>query len=155
MTTAQPDSTSEFFTDDTMSYNHATIAYRLTKQLSRYDTQFDILPELEFDLPYGRPKPDLAVCTPGKIDWFKDTIRPTTPPLIAIEILSPRQALSDLTDKTVDIYFPSGVATVWVIIPQLRQLTVLTLTQQQPFITGIVQDQHTGIKLDLDALFAY
>lgn len=154
MEASQVELVEEFFTEDIMSYNHATLTYRLTKQLSRYDDQFAILPELEFELSHGRAKPDVAVCMPGRINWLKDTIRPTTPPLIAIEILSPRQALSDLTDKSVDIYFPSGVPTVWVIIPQLRQLTVFSPTAQTPYTTGIVFDPDTSVEIDIDALFA-
>jgi Uma2 family endonuclease len=79
----------EFQTEDVISYNHAKLTYRLAKSLSRYDEQFDILPELEFELSHGRAKPDMAICQPGKIDWLRDIIRPVTPPLLAIEILSP------------------------------------------------------------------
>ena len=96
----------EFQTEDIMSYNHAKITYRLTKILSQYDEQYDILPELEFELSFGRAKPDVDICKPNKINWLRDIIRPTHPPLIAIEILSPRQALTDLTDKWLDVYFP-------------------------------------------------
>lgn len=153
METPQYDLFEEFQTEDVMSYNHAKLTYRLTKSLGQYDEQFDILPELEFDLSHGRAKPDVAICQPGKANWLKDVIRPTNPPLIAIEILSPRQALSDLTDKALDIYFPSGVTTVWVIIPQFKQITVLTPAQQDVFTDGIVRDAPTGIQLDLSLLF--
>ncbi len=148
------DTIEEFHTEDIMSYNHAKLTYRLTKNLSRYDEQYDILPELEFELVHGRAKPDVAVCQPGKINWLRDVIRPTTPPLLAIEILSPRQALSDLTDKALDIYFPSGVPVVWVIIPHFKQVNVLTPVQQETFTTGLLHDTGTGIELDLSYLFA-
>ncbi len=141
-------------TEDIMSYNHAKITYRLAKSLSRYDEQYDILPELEFDLSHGRAKPDVAICLPGKINWLKDIIRLTVAPLIAIEILSPRQALSDLTDKALDIYFPSGVPVVWVVIPLLKQITVLMPGFQENISSGIVQDKHTGVALTLAELFA-
>ncbi|WP_421827421.1 Uma2 family endonuclease [Larkinella sp.] len=153
METPQYDVFEEFQTEDVMSYNHAKLTYRLTKSLGQYDELFDILPELEFDLSHGRAKPDVAICIPGKANWLKDIIRPTTPPLIAIEILSPRQALSDLTDKALDVYFPSGVTTVWVIIPQFKQVTVLSPTQQEVFTDGILSDEQTGIELSLTSLF--
>ncbi|MGA0560323.1 Uma2 family endonuclease [Larkinella sp. VNQ87] len=153
METTQQDVFDEFQTEDVMSYNHAKLTYRLAKSLSQYDEQFDILPELEFDLSHGRAKPDVAVCLPGKANWLKDVIRLTTPPLIAIEILSPRQALSDLTDNALDVYFPSGVPTVWVIIPQFRQVTVLTPGHQEVYTDGVVDDVKTGIQLHLSALF--
>lgn len=148
----------EFQTEDIIgppmrSYNHAKITYRLTKMLSRYDEQYDILPELEFELSHGRAKPDVAICKIGKIDWLRDIIRPTHPPLLAIEILSPRQALSDLTDKVLDVYFPSGTSVVWIIIPHFKQVTVMIPDEQKIVISGLLTDENTGIELSLDRLF--
>ncbi len=40
-------------TEDIASYNHAKLTYRLGKSFSRYDTQYDILPELGFELLPG------------------------------------------------------------------------------------------------------
>jgi Uma2 family endonuclease len=144
----------EFETEDIMSYNHSKITYRLAKTLGRYDEQYDILPELEFELPLGRVKPDIAICKQGKADWLRDIIRPTTPPLLAIEILSPRQALSDLTDKALDIYFPSGTNVVWIIIPHFKQVTMMTPTRQSIATSGKLLDENTGIEIDLDSIFA-
>ncbi|GAB3916275.1 Uma2 family endonuclease [Larkinella terrae] len=153
METPQFDVFEEFQTEDVMSYNHAKLIYRLTKSLGKYDEQYDILPELEFELSHGRAKPDVAICQLGKANWLRDVIRLTTPPLIAIEILSPRQALTDLTDKALDIYFPSGVRTVWVVIPQFRQVTVLTPGQQEVFTDGTLHDVQTDIQLGLSDIF--
>ncbi|CAA9290587.1 MAG: hypothetical protein AVDCRST_MAG56-4538 [uncultured Cytophagales bacterium] len=136
------------------SYNHAKLVYRLGKSFSRYDTQYDILPELKFELSYGRAKPDIAICEPAEADWLRDVIRPTTPPLMAVQILSPRQALSDLTDKVLDVYFPSGTLVVWLVIPHFRQVTVMTPQGQTTLTTGIVRDDRTGIELDLAHIFA-
>lgn len=144
----------EFQTEDVMSYNHAKLTYRLSKSFGRYDEKFDILPELEFELSHGRAKPDVAVCHPGKIDWLRDIIRPTTPPLLAVEILSPRQALSDLTDKALDTYFPSGTPVVWVVIPHFRQVTIMTPDGETTVTSGKIQDENTGIELDLSDIFA-
>lgn len=62
------DTSEEFYTEDIISLNHAKITYRLTKSFSQYDEQYDILPELEFELMYGRVKPDVAVCIPSSIN---------------------------------------------------------------------------------------
>lgn len=154
METASFDLIEEFQTEDIMSYNHAKIIYRLTKTLSRYDEQYDILPELEFELSHGRAKPDVAVCKMGKIDWLRDIIRPTHPPLLAIEILSPRQALSDLTDKALDVYFPSGTPVVWIIIPHFKQVTVMTSGNQNTITSGMLLDKNTGVEVPLDSIFS-
>ena len=140
-------------TEDVMSYNHAKITYRLAKSLGRYDERYDILPELEFELPYGRAKPDISICLLGKADWLRDVIRPTQPPLLAIEILSPRQALSDLTDKALDVYFPSGTPAVWIIIPHFKQINVMIPDGEKTFTSGLVTDESTGIELSLEELF--
>ena len=158
METPSVDLIDEFHTEDiigppTRSYNHAKLTYRLSKSFSRYDEQYDILPELEFELSYGRAKPDVAVCQLGKTNWLRDIIRPTTPPLLAVEILSPRQALSDLTDKALDIYFPSGTPVVWVVIPHFRQVTIMTPDGQTTVTSGTLQDEHTGIELNLVDIF--
>jgi Uma2 family endonuclease len=144
----------EFQTEDIMSYNHSRLTYRLSVQLSVFDKKYDILPELEFELLNGRAKPDVAICKLGKVDWLRDVIRPTEPPLLAIEILSPRQALSDLTDKALDIYFPSGTPTVWIIIPHFKQITILTSMGQKTITAGKVIDENTGVELLLEELFA-
>lgn len=143
----------EFQTEDIMSYNHAKITYRLAKTLSRYDDKYDILPELEFELSHGRAKPDVAICKMGKTNWLKDIIRPSDAPLLAIEILSPRQALSDLTDKALDIYFPSGTPVVWVIIPHFKQITIMTSASQDTITSGVLLDKNTGIEVSLDSIF--
>lgn len=153
METASLELIEEFHSEDIMSYNHAKLTYRLSKSFSRYDDQYDILPELEFELLHGRAKPDVAVCQLGKANWLRDIIRPTTPPLLAVEILSPRQALSDLTDKALDIYFPSGTSVVWVVIPHFRQVTIMTPDGQTTITSGVVRDDHTGIELDLSSVF--
>ena len=153
METAPIDSIEEFQTEDIMSYNHSRLTYHLSVQLSKYDKQFDILPELEFELSHGRAKPDIAICKASKVDWLRDIIRPTQPPLIAIEILSPRQALSDLTDKALDIYFPSGTIVVWIIIPHFNQVTIMTPNNRKTITSGSVTDENTGIELSLIGIF--
>jgi len=149
----QPQVFEDFQTEDIPSYNHAKLTYRLTKSFSRYDTQYDILPELEFELSHGRAKPDVAICRPAKADWLRDVIRPATAPLLAVEILSPRQALSDLTDKALDVYFPSGTPAVWIVIPHFKQVTVMTPEAQTTLTSGVVRDERTGIELDLAHIF--
>ena len=140
--------------EDNASYNHARLVYRLSKCFSRYDTKYDILPGLEFELSHGRAKPDIAICEPAEAEWLRDVIWPTTPPLLAVEILSPRQALSDLTDKGLDVYFPLGTPVVWIVIPHFRQVTVMTPQGQTSLTSGVVRDDRTGIELDLAHVFA-
>ena len=72
-----------------MSLNHSRLTSRLVALLLPYEDQYDILPELEFELAAGRLKPDVAVLPQLHYNWEKDIIRYPHPPITAIEILSP------------------------------------------------------------------
>lgn len=137
------------------SWNHATVAYQTTKALSRYDDEYSICPELELELTTGRAKPDISVYHRRPANRNRDIIRMAEPPLIAIEILSPKQALSDITDKTFDVLLPAGVQAVWLLIPALRAITVYTANQPEYTITtGPVRDVATGIEVSVDEVYA-
>ena len=137
------------------SKNHNRIQHRLNVELAkRYDQQYDFLPEQDLELATGRAVPDLAIYPNLTYDWMNDTIRMTDPPLTTIEILSPEQALTDLTDKIQAVYFPAGVKSCWVVIPPLQ--TVYILAPNQPiatFTVGIITDPATGISLNIEDIF--
>ena len=81
----------EFQTEDIMSVNHSRTIQRVSYYLERYDDIYDILPELEMKLN-GKPvKPDVCVYPNLPEDWDTDIISITEPPIIAIEVLSPKQ----------------------------------------------------------------
>ncbi len=144
----------DFQTEDIMSLNHSLVSYNLTKSLSKYDKEYRILPELELELQSGRAKPDICIYNKMKVNWLNDVIRLTTPPLVAIEILSPRQALSDLTDKTIAIYFPAGVQSVWIVIPTLQFVQILTNTNETAtFSEGTIKDPIFGFEVEFSDLF--
>ena len=83
-----------------------------------------------------------------------DIIRLSAPPLIAIEILSPRQALSDLVDKATKIYLPNGTNSVWIIIPTFNIVQVLTADHSsQAYVEGTITDVKTGINISLEDIF--
>jgi Uma2 family endonuclease len=143
----------EYQTEDVMSVNHSYLTFHLSLLLANYRNQYSIMPELEFDLTAGRAKPDISICKPLKIDWKHDVVRLSETPISVIEILSPRQAFTDLTDKVYDIYFPSGVKTCWIIIPTIRTITLFTVDDEKTITEGIIKDPVTGIELDLAEIF--
>jgi len=75
--------------------------------------------------------------------------------LIAIEILSPRQALSHLTDKAFKQYFPAGVKVVWMIIPVFRLIQIVLPNGDSKSLASheIIKDPVTGIEIDLKTIF--
>ena len=144
----------EFHTEDIMSLNHSRTIQRISTYLERYDDEYDILPELEMKLN-GKPvKPDVSVYPNLSEDWDTDVIFMTDPPIIAIEVLSPKQPMTDITDKINNIYFPAGVKSVWVVIPLLQTVTIVVPNMPKTtFSDGIIKDTFTGIELPLNVIF--
>ncbi|MBC7572310.1 MAG: Uma2 family endonuclease [Spirosoma sp.] len=136
------------------SLNHSKLIHRISVALDPYEEDYDILPELELELTTGKCKPDVAIYKNLPIDWLNDVIYYNQPPITAIEILSPKQALTDLTDKAYKQYFPAGIQSVWLILPTTRIVQLLLPDGSiQTWSTGIMQDPVTGMELDLGYLF--
>lgn len=150
------DETAELEIEKNMaSKNHARIQSRLAKMLNvQYDENFDIYTEFEIELLEKRVIPDLSIYPIEPSDWKNDVIRGDTAPLLAIEILSPRQAFNDITDKIHTIYFPSGMASVWVVLPPVESIMVFKPNQKtQTFNEGLLKDAASGFEVDLDKVF--
>ena len=144
----------EFQTEDIMSVNHSRTIQRVSYYLERYDDIYDILPELEMKLN-GKPvKPDVCVYPNLPEDWDTDIISITEPPIIAIEVLSPKQAMTDITDKINNIYFPAGVKSVWIIVPLLQTVTIRTPDGKKlTFSEGIIKDPVINIEIPFEQIF--
>jgi Uma2 family endonuclease len=149
----------EFQTEDIMrqpllSVNHSRTIQRISTYLERYDDLYDILPELEMKLN-GKPvKPDVSVYPNLPEDWDTDVIFITEPPIIAVEVLSPKQAMTDITDKINNIYFPAGVQSVWIVVPLLQTITIRTPDgKKSTFSEGIIKDPVTNIEMPFEQIF--
>ena len=99
----------EVVLEEAKSLNHSRLIHRISVALLPYEDRYDILPELEFELAAGRLKPDVAIVPRQQYDFEVDVIRCLTPPVTAIEVLSPTQAFDFLVGKIRQSYFPSGV----------------------------------------------
>lgn len=142
-----------FQSEDILSVNHSKLIGRVCVALDRYEAEYDVLPELELELSTGKCKPDVAIYSKIGNDWFNDIIFYTQPPLIAVEVLSPKQGLSDLTDKAFKIYFPAGVKAVWFIVPMLHLVQVLLPDGTQlTYPNGVLHDPVLNLSLDVDWL---
>ena len=137
------------------SKNHARIQSRLAKILSvQYDEKFDIYTEFEVELLEKRVIPDVSIYPIEPSNWKNDVVRGDTAPLLAIEILSPKQAFNDITDKIHTIYFPAGMASVWVVLPPVESIMVFKPNQKtKTFNEGILKDAASGFEVDIDKVF--
>lgn len=144
----------EYQTEDIMSVNHSRTIQRISTYLERYDDRYDIFPELEMKLD-GKPvKPDVSIYPNLPEDWDTDILFITQPPITAIEVLSPKQAMSDITNKTNDVYFPAGVQSVWIVVPLLQTITIRTPNGEKlTFSEGLVIDPVTKLEIPLDHIF--
>ena len=140
--------------EETMSLNHSRLTYRLSILLSAYEDQYDIMPELELELPSGRAKPDLAIFRNLVFNWEEDVIRYPAPPITAIEILSPTQAFDELTGKIRKIYFPGGVQSAWLVVPTIKAVHLFAPHEPvKVYLGGTFQDPATGVELNLADIF--
>jgi Uma2 family endonuclease len=135
------------------SLNHARVQGRLVAALMRHDQDYDILPELSLELD-GRPfTPDVSVFPNLPVDWLHDQIRKTEPPLLVVEILSPRQIMEDLIEKA-EAYFAAGVKSCWIVLPALKTVVVIQPGDHlKVYTSGEISDPATGIEVGLEELF--
>lgn len=143
----------EVLLEEVMSLNHSRLISRLTVLLSAYE-QYDILPELEFELAAGRLKPDVAIVPRQQYNYQRDVLRVPVPPITAIEIISPTQSFDSLIEKIQEQYLPSGVRSAWLVLPRVGNI-YLFLPDQPPqvFTTGTLHDPAAQVEVALADIF--
>ena len=135
------------------SFEHGMTQRQLILSLDRYHDVWAI-PELSLDLQGFKRVPDVAVFLRQTLRGRKKGLPVTVPPILAIEILSPKQALVDLFEKA-DEYLEHGVEAVWIVIPEIQSITICTKNEKQKtYTTGDVQHQSAGITINIEQLFA-
>lgn len=145
----------EVVLEEAMSLNHSRLIGRITSLLSAsYGEQYDILPELEFELSAGRLKPDVAILPRLNYDWEADIIRYPNPPITAIEIISPTQSIDGLIAKIRQFYFPSGVQSAWLVVAAARSIFLYLPGQPAVVISaGTLHDPASQVELEIDSIF--
>ena len=137
------------------SINHSQIQTNIVLALAKYRKEFSFFTELDLELTSGRAVPDVCIYPKMTINWRKDIIRFTEVPIIAFEILSPRQALDDITTKIDTIYFSADVKAAWIVFPSLQTVHVLTPNgKTKAYTEGVIRDATTGIELSIEDIFA-
>ncbi|MFN8358198.1 MAG: Uma2 family endonuclease [Spirosomataceae bacterium] len=147
------DSIEEYKSEDIKSLNHSRLINRICIALDKYDNQYDVLPELELELEGKKVKPDLSIYANLQFDWLNDIIFFDKAPLTVIEILSPKQAFTDLTDKVYKIYLPQGVQSVWIVLPPIKHIYIFTKDEQLTFTQGVLKDPTNHIETPLEEVF--
>lgn len=144
----------EVVLEEAMSLNHSRLIHRISVALLPYEEQYDILPELEFDLSTGRLQPDVALLPRLTYDWRADIIRYPEPPTTAIEILSPTQSFDYLVNKIYNQYFPAGVKSAWLVVPSVRNIYLFVPGQPDVVVSaGSLRDPASGVEVELATIF--
>jgi len=138
------------------SVNHAFVQKRLVVKLDiNYNDKYEVLPEINIDVIDKGRVPDIAICDLSVV--FKageDTVKLESIPLGVIEILSPKQILSDLVHKSFE-YFKVGVKSYWLVLPDLRSIYVFDGPNNHQVFTwkDQLKDEVLNIELDLGEIF--
>ena len=137
------------------SKNHSIVQGEMYYQLrNQYGAEFDIFPELSLDLVSGKATPDICIYKKTPRNWKKDVVKTKEVPLLAVEILSPKQNFNDIVDKIEDIYFPAGMKSAWVVLPQIESFMLFKPNEKtKTFNEGIFKDAASGFDIDLDKIF--
>jgi len=138
------------------SLNHSHVARNLTVVLDQFKDRFLVLPQLSVNLNGWSTVPDLALYKAGTLapKWMSDEESVSEPPLLVIEILSPKQNLQPLVDKVRD-YLSHGVKSCWVVIPTTKTISIFPASGgSRTFVEGIVRDDSLDLEIPLSQMFA-
>ena len=132
------------------SLNHSYICIEIIKQLLE-NKGIQPLPELTLDIDNGLT-PDISIFPKKTVkpNFLRDIVRCQEMPIVAIEVISPRQSIQDILEKSAGLV-KSGVRAVWAIEPYGKTIFVTTENSEQIFHEEIVETE--GIKVDFTKVF--
>jgi Uma2 family endonuclease len=149
------------------SYNHSLAQAQLTG-LFFNDKRFSVFIELSLDVSqtdlsqFGMKakeelKPDICLYPKTEKTGFikRDIIKMSEMPLLAIEIISPKQGIDDILTKF-DAYFALGIKSCWLVIPPMEVVDIYSqLNQHRTFDMNDthVIDELADINLPMKSLF--
>ncbi len=118
-----------------------------------YSDHYMVIGELSLETTPGST-PDICVYPKKKLNVKNTLARETEPPLTTIEILSPSQSFNELMHKAWDLYFPMGVKSAWIVVPELKAVHIIMPDENNLyFASGMLTDPATGIELPVERIF--
>ena len=138
------------------SRNHARTAHRLSVLLDRFSDRFAVYQQLSVNLDGWQTVPDVCLYPKGALseDWLTDDDEVVAPPVLVIEVLSPKQNLQPLVDKIRE-YGRRGVKSCWLVEPATRVVSVFPASGgSRAFAEGNLRDEATGIEVPIERIFA-
>lgn len=146
------------------SRNHSFIQARITSLLAQ-DQRFTPFVELSLEVNQDLTQfgltikeeiiPDVCLY-PSNVGFNdeEDELKMQDMPLLAIEIISPKQAISDILPKF-KAYFALGVKSCWLIVPPLKTVAVYSPSRFKTFAMDMIEivDEVMDIRLSIEKIF--
>jgi Uma2 family endonuclease len=137
----------------TPSYNHSYLAYRVARVLDQ-DEKYNLHIEMTLDISGTDYIPDIALYRKEQIDFLHDQIKTDKPPLLLVEILSPKQAVNEVTEKF-EVYLQAGVQSCWLVIPPTRTIVLFQDIQQpRSYSSGRFTDPVIELEVAVEDIFS-
>ena len=143
------------------SHNHSAIQANITYLLKRAE-KYSVYTELSLDTTTLDPqkfkfkdeiKPDVCVYPKRGLIRPFDILKMSEMPLLAIEVLSPKQSAYEILEKFA-AYFTLGVKSCWLVDPLTAVVSVYSaLDTHQNFTVGEVVDPVIGLRLPFSEIF--
>src|SRR5262249_31202946 len=134
---------------------HNLIVARLIGEIDRLRLGLESIPDVDFDLGADRRvRPDLAIFTQEQFSKVELKRLPVVVvPLILVEVVSPSDSASYLRKKQI-IYLNAGVAEVWTIYPDEREIEVQTARTVRKFSgdSPVQSETESRITVRIDSL---
>ena len=98
--------------------------------------------------------PDISVFPKKKLNIRTVLAREKDAPITTIELINHGQTVSELVQKAENLYFPFGVKSAWIVIPEFKAIQiVLPNDEKHYFDAGILTDPATGIQISIEQVF--
>lgn len=151
----------EIGSQDMGSHNHSAIQVNVAFLLKRLGA-YSVYTELSLDVSRldrqkfqvkDEIKPDVCIYPKRSLSRPFDILRMSEMPLLAIEILSPKQGTQDILEKFA-VYFALGVQSCWLIDPITAIVAVYSaLDQHKIFTANEVIDDTVGVRVPFAEIF--
>lgn len=133
---------------------HSIAQKKLILALHEFEPPYTVFSELTLQLDDRELTPDLSIYEAQEIDFWRDEVRMTEPPLLTVEIGSPTQGIQELVDK-IRFLLDHGVQSCWLVQPQLRTITVYSGDMDSTtYSDGTVADPTLDIEVAIDDVFS-
>lgn len=135
---------------------HGAIQFNIGFEIKvNYPNRFRIASEVLLDTQPTGSTPDLVLYPATPLDFKNDPSRRIDAPLLVVEIQSASQSTKEMVEK-IDTYFQFGVASCWIVIPDLQAILVYKEVSNYDFFHGNTKlaDSTLGIEISLNNVFA-